>query len=289
MNREQLLTFLSLVETKSFTRTSENLIVAQSTVSKRIQELEQEIGKELFVRNNRKLSITPTGITFMRYAEEIINLENNALDSIRQTSKYNHFLSIGTVDAFYDLWLKDNIDRFTKENPDFSVKVEIGSSNSLITNLKKYRNDVIFSHHSYENPNYICKLVDQEDVILTTSSQNTEYKAGIVSTKVKTLPMIHSDFLYSGTYQWLFSPSHRFQLSINNAAKVLPLIYNSEWYTILPRHLIQRSLDDGSLIEIPILDGQIPPVDYYVLYHKDHNNIALESFIQDVKSRGNYD
>ena len=96
--------------------------------------------------------------------------------------------------------------------------------------------------------------------------------------------MIHSDFLYSGTYQWLFSPSHRFQLSINNAAKVLPLIYDSNWYTILPRHLIQKSLDEGSLIEIPILDGQIPPVDYYLMYQKEHQNIALDCFIKDIMS-----
>ncbi|MCR5321295.1 MAG: LysR family transcriptional regulator [Lachnospiraceae bacterium] len=282
MNREQLLTFLSLVETKNFTRTSENLIVAQSTVSKRIQELELEIGKKLFVRNNRKLTITPAGVTFMRYAEEIINLENNALDSIRQASKYNHFLSIGAVDAFYDLWLKDTISQFVEDNPDFSTKVEIGTSNSLLTSLKKYRNDVIFSHHSYENPNYVCKLLMQEDVLLVTSSKNKTYQGGIHSTKVKTLPIIHSDFLYPGTYQWLFSPSHRFQLSLNNAAKVLPLIYDSDWYTILPRHLIQSSLDYGSLIEVPISDGQIPPVDYYVIYQKNHQkNKALDTFIQD--------
>ncbi|SHH05960.1 LysR family transcriptional regulator, repressor for citA [Butyrivibrio fibrisolvens DSM 3071] len=285
MNKDQLLTFLSLVETKSFTRTSENLIVAQSTVSKRIQELEKEIGKELFVRNNRKLSITPAGITFLNYAEEIINLENIALEAIQQNEKFSHFLSVGTVDAFYELWLKKKLNSFANENPSFSIKIEINTSNQLITSIKKLRNDVIFSHHSYDNPNYNCKLIMQEDVLLVTSSENTKFKNGINSSKVKTLPMIHSDFLYSGTYQWLFPPAHRFQLSVNSAAKALPLLFGSAWYTILPRHLVNKYLSDGTLISIPILDGAIPPVDYYVIYPKKHHqDTAIKCFLDQILS-----
>jgi LysR family transcriptional repressor of citA len=283
MNREQLLTFLSLAETKNFTRTSENLILAQSTVSKRIQELEKEVGRELFTRNNRNLTITPAGVTFLNYAEEIINLENSAIESIQQSGKYTHFLSVGTVDAFYELHLMHFLNEFMEKNPSISIRMQIGTSNQLITNLKKLRNEVIFSHHSYENPNYICKLVLQEDVLLVTSSTNAEYKNGIISDKVKMLPLINSDFLYSGTYQWLFPPAHRFQLSVNNAAKALPLLYDNKWYTILPRHMVEEHLSNGRLIEIPIIDGAIPPVDYYMIYSRNNSqNEALKLLINQL-------
>ena len=44
MTSEQLKTFLLIVETKSFSRTAEALFITQSSVSKRIHELENEVG-----------------------------------------------------------------------------------------------------------------------------------------------------------------------------------------------------------------------------------------------------
>jgi LysR family transcriptional repressor of citA len=44
MDTTQLKTFLSLVETGNFSTSAKNLIIAQSTVSKRIKDLEKEVG-----------------------------------------------------------------------------------------------------------------------------------------------------------------------------------------------------------------------------------------------------
>ena len=45
MNTEQLETFLALAETKNFSRCAQRLIISQSAVSKRIFELEKELGR----------------------------------------------------------------------------------------------------------------------------------------------------------------------------------------------------------------------------------------------------
>ena len=51
MNTEQLETFLALAETKNFSRCAQRLIISQSAVSKRIFELEKELGQTLFHRS----------------------------------------------------------------------------------------------------------------------------------------------------------------------------------------------------------------------------------------------
>ena len=51
MDIEALNTFLTLANTKNYTRTAAQLFVAQSTVTNRIHELEKELNIALFTRN----------------------------------------------------------------------------------------------------------------------------------------------------------------------------------------------------------------------------------------------
>ena len=68
MNTEQLETFLALAETKNFSRCAQRLIISQSAVSKRIFELEKELGQTLFHRSGG-VALTGEGRAFRPYAE----------------------------------------------------------------------------------------------------------------------------------------------------------------------------------------------------------------------------
>ena len=58
MDTQQLQTFVTLAEYRNFTKTADALFVAQSTVTNRIAELEREVGKQLFDRNKRKVTLS---------------------------------------------------------------------------------------------------------------------------------------------------------------------------------------------------------------------------------------
>ena len=53
MDTNTLRTFIALAQIKNFTKTAQQLFVAQSTVTNRIHDLETELGKELFVRTHK--------------------------------------------------------------------------------------------------------------------------------------------------------------------------------------------------------------------------------------------
>jgi LysR family transcriptional regulator, flagellar master operon regulator len=57
-------TFLEIVSTGSFVRTSERLNVGQTTVSARMRLLEQQLGRSLFVRNKSGAALTPAASGF---------------------------------------------------------------------------------------------------------------------------------------------------------------------------------------------------------------------------------
>ena len=66
--------FLAVAKEESITAASETLHVTQPTLSRQHMELEEEFGKKLFIRGNRKITLTDEGILLRKRAEEIVGL-----------------------------------------------------------------------------------------------------------------------------------------------------------------------------------------------------------------------
>ena len=66
MNTEELKTFIFLSKVKNFTLAAEQMFIAQSTVTNRISELEKEVGKRLFSRGSKTVTLTEEGKTHHR-------------------------------------------------------------------------------------------------------------------------------------------------------------------------------------------------------------------------------
>ena len=76
MNTTQLEYFIELAYTLNYTKTAEILDIAQPTLSKAINHLEEELGYSLFIKKGRKIELNKKGQTFLAYAEKAINILN---------------------------------------------------------------------------------------------------------------------------------------------------------------------------------------------------------------------
>jgi len=66
--------FIAVVEEESITKASEILHTSQPNVSRQLTELEKEVGKKLFNRGNRKISLTEEGLFLYKRSKEIVEL-----------------------------------------------------------------------------------------------------------------------------------------------------------------------------------------------------------------------
>lgn len=141
MNINQIQYFLAIVKTKSFSEAAYDLFISQSSISKQIKALEDELGISLFNRNSSQRTLTPAGKVFYCYAKttynqykdmllEIENIKKNAsttlrLGNIPVSPMYNTF-NIGT-----DLAL------FQSNRPENSINFECfeGSQSEIIKEL----------------------------------------------------------------------------------------------------------------------------------------------------------
>ncbi len=79
-----LRTFVTVAETRSFTRAAGRLHRVQSAVSMQIRRLEAAVGHRLFDRNRRSVALTPEGERLLGYARRILSLNREALAELRE-------------------------------------------------------------------------------------------------------------------------------------------------------------------------------------------------------------
>lgn len=74
--------FLAVTREQSISRAAESLHLSQPTLSRQLRDMEEELGKQLFIRSNRNITLTEEGMILRKRAEEIMELVAKATDEI---------------------------------------------------------------------------------------------------------------------------------------------------------------------------------------------------------------
>ena len=87
MDYDQLASFLEVAKLQSFSRAAEKIYRTQPAISAQVRLLEQECGEKLFDRSGKKVLLTPAGEILQRYAQQIIELNKEALQAIAELNQ----------------------------------------------------------------------------------------------------------------------------------------------------------------------------------------------------------
>ena len=83
MELSDLRIFRAVVDEGGITRAAEKLLRVQSSVTTRIKQLEQDLGTPLFLRQGKKLHLTPAGHTLVDYAQRLQALAEEARNAVQ--------------------------------------------------------------------------------------------------------------------------------------------------------------------------------------------------------------
>lgn len=87
MHIESLKYFQEIAEIKSISKVANKSHISQPALSQQIQKLEDSLGKQLFIRSNRGVKLTPAGETVLKYADNIIRTYEKMLSDLEDQEK----------------------------------------------------------------------------------------------------------------------------------------------------------------------------------------------------------
>ena len=172
MDTELARTFLAVIATGSFVEASQRLHITQSTVSSRIQRLEEQLGAELFVRNKAGTTLTPAGRQFQRHAALLTRTVEQARQEIGIVSGYRATLTVGSRLGLWQELLLRWLPIFAKLAPDIAVRALIGFEEDLMEDLIEGRAQIGVMYTPQSRPGLTVEtLLEERLVMVSTRAQ----------------------------------------------------------------------------------------------------------------------
>jgi len=174
MTFAQLEYFLAIARTKKFCQAAELAYVSQSSLSKQIKALEEELGVELFVRSPSGAELTPAGETFLGFASKAVGeLANVQLQLERYNPGAHLRVRVGSLPLMVEYDLHSALSAFQTENLSTQIDLFEREQANLIRRLDLNQIDVAFlrvdrlPHDMYE---WIPLIRDE--VVVVCSNQH---------------------------------------------------------------------------------------------------------------------
>lgn len=118
--------FMELAKLKSYTRAAQSLGLGVSTLSRRIRNLEEEMGIPLFKRNTRRVSLTESGQELFQHCETVVAEAQNAREAvIRNLGQPSGVVRVAMLSQIYQFFLADALVRFAELWPDIHLHISL--------------------------------------------------------------------------------------------------------------------------------------------------------------------
>ena len=173
MNLAVLQTFLAIVETGSLARASQRLYVGQSTVTARLQKLEEDIGQILFHRHKSGVLLTSPGLKFKRYAEAMTDLWQQALQEASMPKGIDSVCNLGCE---IDLWSeigRQLLVKIHRDHPHTALSAWPGKHNELDQWLATGLIDAALTYHPIIQEHLSIHELRSESLVLVSTQPDS--------------------------------------------------------------------------------------------------------------------
>jgi DNA-binding transcriptional LysR family regulator len=275
MDIDQARTFLAIAAYGSFLEASRHLHLTQSTVSARIQRLEDELGVRLFVRNRSGATLTTGGRRFAEYAKRLVLTAEQARHHVGLPSRYSATLRIGGRIALWEGLLPDWVGWMRGQAPDVAIHAEIGFEEDLMSHLIEGSLDLGLMYSPSHSPGLIVEHLFDETLVLVSSRPDSK------------LP--DNDYIY---VEW--GPAFDIQHAQSYPdLEPPPQVVNIGWLGIqlieanggscyLPARMAEPLVSSGRLYEVA--DAPRYPHPTYMVYPKQSDNPFISKALEGLRT-----
>ncbi|MCI5844733.1 MAG: LysR family transcriptional regulator [Oscillospiraceae bacterium] len=165
-------TFLSLCETRSYTKTAQILHISQPSVTQHIKALERYYNCRLFQHEGRNLELTEEGKYLYQKEINILTNEKEIETHIEQMRKGTH-LRIGMTPSVCESFVPKNIAVYVQQHPSTHFQFVIEDMKQLREYLANGTLDVVFSEDFFLNASIFERHIYHQEQLILVSDPDT--------------------------------------------------------------------------------------------------------------------
>lgn len=266
MTYEQIETFLTVLTHGNISAAAENLCVVQSTVSTRIQQLEEELGTPLFIRKkgHRNIELTPYGNAFVPIASQWTSLWRDS-QNLKTLANINT-LTVASVDAVNNYTFVPLFNSHINNYPNIRLTIQTHHSDEIHGLVSNRIADIgfVFSRSPY--PDIISKPVYRELMYLICH-KDSPYYDGI---KCSELEPENEIFLRWGIdyQQWhdrYFNPERYSLVSVNTGSMLQHYLKVPGRWAIAPMSVVRAISHRSNLTFHTLAEPPTPRICYMLI------------------------
>ena len=219
--------FLAVAREQNISAAAQSLFLSQPTLSRQLKELEEELGKQLFIRGSRKITLTEEGLLLRKRAEEIVELldktEKELSNSDEQVSG-EIYIGAGETDGLR--LIAKAAKELQEEYPQITYRIISGDAVDITERLDKGLIDFALLLEPVDISKYSYLKFPVKDVwgVLMRRDCPLAQKKSISPKDLRNMPLIVSRQALDGSEltQWLKSDNEQLKI-----VSTYNLVYNA--------------------------------------------------------------
>ncbi len=171
MDTDRVNTFLEIVRSGSFIRAAEKLHVTQTTVSARIRTLEEELGRQLFIRNRSGARLTPAGEDFRKYALTLVQVWERARHQLSLPPGRDAFISIGGELSLWNPLMLDWLIHVRATLPNIAIRTQVALPEQIMEMVHNGAMDIGVMYAPRIEPGLTIELLREEKLVMVRTTK----------------------------------------------------------------------------------------------------------------------
>ncbi|MCD7935516.1 MAG: LysR family transcriptional regulator [Tannerellaceae bacterium] len=151
MDIAKLRSFFMVADLGNFSEAADRLYLSQSTVSKHVMKLEEELGIQLLARNGKSFVLTEAGRTMLRYYSEILEIYDRSVIAAERLKKKNGFgyeLKVVGGNRMSHYGLIHSLTAFLRIHPEVKLSIDDTESKSVLFALRSGDYELAFCQNT---------------------------------------------------------------------------------------------------------------------------------------------
>ena len=272
MDIKNLITFVQVAESGSFSKAGEILGYCQPTVSVQIRQLEQELGTKLFDRVGHMVRLTQKGHDTLHYAQQILRISQQMAQENLETMTT---IRLATADSLCIPLLSRQFSILRQQHPNISINLTTAGTGELFRMLDHNEVDLVctLDNHIYNN-NYVIASEERVGVHFIVPASHPLAKKQRLSKQ----DLLGQDFLLTErgmSYrrlldEWMARDSLQIQpvLETGSADLICRLVAQGAGMSFLPDYATEAAAKAGAIALLEAEDF-FPELWIQLLYHRN--------------------